>query len=108
MSPPSQEEGSATVINLVLIVCLIAVGLALSGATVHVSTKSHANGVADLAALAAAHTGACESAAEVLARNPRHNLRLTRCEMNGAYAQVHVHRAGPFAISATARAGPAW
>ncbi len=104
----SAEQGSATVINLALIASVLALGLALAGAAMQVSAKSYAHGIADFAALAAAHHGSCESAGDVLARNPKYHFRLARCEVEGAFAQVEISRTGPSAVSVTARAGPQW
>ena len=102
------EVGSATIINVALIACLIAIGLALSAAAIHISARAYAHGVADLAAIAAAQNGACSAAQEVLGQNTRFRLQLTRCEITGGYAQVQFRRPGAVAVLVTSRAGPTW
>lgn len=102
------EDGSATVINLALIACLLAIGLALSAAAIHLCARAYAHGAADLAAVAAAQDGACSAAQEVLGRNHSFRLLLTRCEIRNGFAQVEVRRPGPVAVVVTSRAGPVW
>lgn len=101
------EGGSASVIVVVLIAGLLAIGTALIVLGFQPGVRSHTEAVADLAALAAAQNGACHAAEQVVERNPRHGTRLLRCELDGGFAQVLVvSRAINF--EATSRAGPAW
>lgn len=101
------EAGTATVINLVLIACLLAIGITMSLASFALGARSHTSAVADLAALAAAQAGSCAGAEQVVERNPRHGTRLLRCEIDGAFAQVLV-RSETITYEETSRAGPAW
>lgn len=101
------EAGTVTVINLVLMACLLAIGAVMTLGALHTGMRSHTSAVADLAALAAAQTGSCGSAAKVVERNPRHGARLLRCEIDGAFAQVLV-RSEAIRFEETSRAGPAW
>lgn len=96
-----------TIIHIALIAVILAITAVLLGATKHMAAAVHAQGVADVAALAAAENG-CEQAGEVMARNSGHVLNLTRCERTGLFAQVEVASGGVFPVAATSRAGPAW
>lgn len=102
------EEGSATIIIVALIACLLAIGGALATATFHLAGKGYASAVADLAALASAQANSCSAGAEVIQRNTAHEVELARCEVSEGYAQVQVHRPGLISVSVTARAGPTW
>lgn len=102
------ERGSATVITLALIGALLAIGVALAVAAAELTAKSHAQGVADISALAAARGNSCGEAKHVLEHNPRRGLELVRCELREGYAQVEVRRAGLLEIRAVSRAGPQW
>lgn len=101
------ERGAATVINVVLIACLLSIGGVMTLGAFQVGMKSHVSGVADLAALAAAESGTCTAAQQVVERNPRHGVQLLRCEMDGGFAQVLV-RSAAIRFEQTSRAGPSW
>lgn len=106
------DRGSGTVLALLMAMVLLACG-AVCWTLVSVSTARQRSAVAaDLAALAAAHTG-CEAAAAVAIAN---SARLDRCESLGGDMSVTVSIDGPHAlgpwqvalprVSASARAGP--
>lgn len=102
------ERGSATIIHLTLIAATLTILAAILGAASMTAVKSHAGAVADLAALAAAETGTCVAAEQVMARNQKYNLGLIRCQSVGLHAQVQVGRGGILEVSVTSRAGPDW
>lgn len=109
-----RAEGSAAVASIALVAAAaLALSLALAVGNIVVS-RSHARGVADLAALAAAtewnyygHRAPCEIAQRVAAQN---NANATACEIHGSSIQVTIEvstSAGAWVVDATARAGPA-
>lgn len=106
--PDPRERGSGTVIAIAIIGGVLAIGLALTAAVAGVAQRSYVQGVADIGALAAATSRSCAAASELLARQSAPGLVLSRCEFDGAHAQVEVAATGLGAHSATARAGPVW
>ncbi|HLS01198.1 MAG TPA: hypothetical protein VK054_04345 [Beutenbergiaceae bacterium] len=102
------ERGSATVINLAIIACTLIIGVGLIGANAHLGAQSYATGVADIAALAAATTGECQAAIDVVARHTKYPLRMDRCVQEEGHAQIRVIKGGVLAVEATSRAGPSW
>lgn len=102
------ERGSATVINLAIIACTLIIGVGLIGANAHRGAQSYTTGVADIAALAAATTGECQAAVDVVARHTKYQLRMDRCVQQEGQTQVRVIKGGVWAVEATARAGPSW
>lgn len=87
MAQPDHERGAASVAAIVLVVGAVAV-LPVAGAVSAWSmTRSEAAMIADLAALAAARSGACSAAQEV-ARV--HHSTLAECAFDGTDVEVAV------------------
>ena len=110
-----RDRGAATVLALALIGVLTLVGAALSVVGAMVVAHRTAQGAADLAALAGAHTIAtggdgCAVAGVTAAAN---GARLTDCSVEGRDVQVTVAVTGPGWLGqrgdlvARGRAGPA-
>ncbi|MEU5159184.1 Rv3654c family TadE-like protein [Streptomyces sp. NPDC020875] len=105
-----RDDGSATIwaaLTATVLCALFAVVLALGQV---VTARHRAAAAADLAALAAAahalrgESAACARAAETARAQ---GARLLRCAVRGEIADVRTSaRAGPFAPTALARAGP--
>jgi secretion/DNA translocation related TadE-like protein len=109
---PRAERGSATVYVLTVAVLLMAVTLGAAGFAGLATAKHRATTAADLAALAAASTGAagCELGGRTAANN---GARVMECTREGREVMVTVQVVGraPFGLRPTlqarARAGPA-
>lgn len=102
------ERGSATILHLAIATAVLMLAAALAAATGNAAAKTHAVGLADVAAIAVAQSGTCEAAERVVERNKKYSLSLQRCAFDGGYAQVEIARGAPLRISATSRAGPTW
>jgi secretion/DNA translocation related TadE-like protein len=115
MSASRDERGAATVLVLTMAGLLMFIGAALAVVIAIVAAHRTAQAAADLAALTGAQAAAegrdaC-SAARVVARDNRAELR--SCDVTGHVVQVDVEVAGPdwlgqsADLGASARAGPA-
>jgi len=102
--------GSALAVGIIALTATLAIGAATAGAA---SVRmTHASGVADAAALAAADAASgavtgipCERAAQVADRG---RVTLTACTVSDLVVTIEVAAAlGPFTARARARAGPA-
>ncbi|HNP58626.1 Rv3654c family TadE-like protein [Gordonia sp. UBA7599] len=112
------EDGSATVLGVAVIACLVVLTASLVLVGTAVVARHRATAAAELAALAAASaalTGSAEpcAAAERLVRaQGDSSLRLASCELDGEFVDVEVAvpvRLSHFGVrsaSARARAGP--
>ncbi|PID54124.1 MAG: hypothetical protein CSA58_04685 [Micrococcales bacterium] len=116
-APGGRDDGAGTVLALACIGVAVSLALLLGTVAQLLGQRQHCRIAADLAALAAAQTmldaartgqppDGCAVATEAAGR---HDVVLTHCEVIGSDVLVTVRapaEAGPWSVSATARAGP--